>query len=57
MVCLDWNDNDPYELIGFEFDDEATYIDIVLVPCNYIHTLGGYSEDSISPECIGDLEE
>ena len=57
MVCLDWKDNDPYELIGFEFDDEATYIDIVLVPCNYIHTLGGYSEDSISPECIGDLEE
>ena len=57
MVCLDWNDNDPYELIGYEFDDETTYIDIILVPCNYVHTLGDYRGDSVSPECIGDQEQ
>ena len=57
MFCLDWNDDEPFELIGNSIDDNYTRLEIVLVPCNYMHTQLGYQDDSINPECIGDLEE
>ena len=40
-----------------EFDDEYTYLEIVLVPCNLVYTIEGYSGDSVSSECVGDQEE
>ena len=57
MVCIDWTDVEPYEIMGYEFDDDYIRLEVVLVPCNYLHTMLGYQEDSISSECIGDLDE
>ena len=58
MICIDWQDDDPYQIRGQEFfDDEYIYLDIVLVPCNYVHTMEGYGGDSISSECIRDQEK
>ena len=56
MLCLDWNDNKPLEIGGRENDINYTRLDIVLAPCNYLHTMLDYKDDTISPECIEDLE-
>ena len=56
MYCIDWNDDDPFELIGeSSHDDDYARIDVTLTPCNYLHTMLDYQDDSISPECIGDI--
>ena len=55
MFCIDWDDDEPYEIQGYEFEDTYTHLDIVMTPCNYIHTKFGYEGDSVSSECIGDL--
>ena len=57
MFCIDWYDDDLFEILGSDEDDDHTRVEVVLVPCNYLHTQFGYDGDSISPECIGDLEE
>ena len=56
MFCIDWNDDNPIEIMGHEFDSDYTALDIIIVPCNYIHTMFGYQGDSIHPECNGELE-
>ena len=56
LFCIDWDDDNPFEITGYEFDDNYTRLEIVLVPCNYIHTMLDYKDDSVSSECIGDLE-
>ena len=38
MLCLDWDDGDPLEIIGADSNDDYTRLEVVLVPCNYIHT-------------------
>ena len=53
---MDWNDDDPFELNGDINDDDYTSIEVILTPCNYLHTMNGYREDKIDPECIADLE-
>ena len=58
MFCIDWNDDDPFEIIGEStHDDDYARIDVIVTPCNYLHTLLGYQGDSIHPECVGDLQE
>ena len=59
MFCIDWNDDDPLLLEGNEWGstDEWTSIELLLNPCNYIHTMQDYKEDFISPECIPDLDK
>ena len=47
MYCIDWVDDDPIEVFGYEFDDNYTAIDVILVPCNYLHTMNGHQGDSI----------
>ena len=55
MFCIDWNDDDPIELINQDAkDDDYARIDVTVTPCNYLHTMLGYEGDSISDECIGD---
>ena len=53
MFCVDWNDvNEPFDIKGSDEDDDHSRIEVMLVPCNYMHTELGYQGDSISPECI-----
>ena len=57
MVCIDWDDDDPISIGGVQNDDNYQILDIVLVPCNYIHTQLGYTSDSVTTECDPDLNE
>ena len=57
MFCVDWNDDEPFELLGHERDDNFARFDIVLNPCNYLHTLLDYKDDSVSSECVTDLQK
>ena len=56
MFCLDWDDDDPIEVIGTEIDNDYTRLEVVLTPCNYVHRQLGDVGDSIHPECVTDLE-
>ena len=42
LLCIDWNDDDPIEIIGYENDDDYARIEAVLVPCNYVHIMMGH---------------
>ena len=55
MFCID--DFKNYVIYGNEKNSEYQRFEVVLVPCNYLHTLFGYTEDSIHPECVADLNE
>ena len=57
MFCIDWGKDNPIDIHGYEFDDEYTRLEVILLPCNYVHTQLGYIDDPIHPECVGDLEE
>ena len=56
MFCIDWNDDDPYSIQGYEFDNDYTRIEVRLLPCNYIHTMLGHEGDFVNPDCVTDLE-
>ncbi len=57
MFCINFDNEDSVVLNGEFFDDNYTRIDITLAPCNYLHTALNYTDDSVSPECIPDLEK
>ena len=58
FLCIDWDDKiEPMAIQGTSSQDDFQRIDIALVPCNYVHTMFDYEDDSVSPECIGSLEE
>ena len=58
LFCPDWDvlDNEM-EIWSIEDDDDYQRIDIVLLPCNYLHFEFGDTGDTIAPECIADLKE
>ena len=56
MFCLDWDSQDIL-IYGNERNDEYQRIELVLTPCNYLHTHLGYKDDKIHPECVADLEK
>ena len=45
------------EIYGDENNVEHQRIEMLLLPCNYLHTDTGYTGDSIHPECIDDLDK
>lgn len=53
MYCLDLDEE--ISLFGNERNDNYASLEIVLVPCNYVHSHLGYEGDSIHPECIADI--
>ena len=58
MYCLDWNDDIPFEIVGEKVaDDDYARLEVMLNPCNYLHTQLGYQDDSIHPECVEGLQE
>ena len=54
MYCLDWEDDKAEDMLinGHSKNDEYQRLDIILVPCNYVHSYLGYEGDSISNECL-----
>ena len=59
MYCIDWEGEDvePIEIYGNEKNDEYQRVELVLVPCNYLHTHLGNVGDTIADECIADLDK
>ncbi len=55
MYCLDRNQLEGIEIYGDEKNQNYARLEILLLPCNYLHTELGWTEDTIHPECIGDL--
>ena len=55
MFCLDWSAQELL-LYGNEKNYEYQRIEIVLTPCNYIHTHLGYDLDSVHKDCVADLD-
>ena len=54
MFCIDEFEN--FVVYGNEKNSEYQRVEVILVPCNYLNTQFGYTEDSIHPECIADLD-
>ena len=57
MYCIEWNDDDPIKLYGTGHEDDFARIDVIFVPCNYLHTMLDYKGDTIHPECVGDKQK
>ena len=56
MLCLDWDGEEPIEIMGKETDADYARFEVFMTPCNYLHTMLGYKDDTVSPECVKDLE-
>ena len=55
MFCLDWSED--IFIYGNEKNEEYQRIELVLTPCNYLHTHLGYKNDTVHPDCVADLEK
>ena len=58
LFCLD-PPNKPKDFVinGNENSSEFRYFELLLLPCNYLHAEFGFTEDTIHPECIADLDK
>jgi len=54
LLCLDDESLRDFEIYGYDSEPEHQRIEFILLPCNYLHKT--WAEDTIHPECIGDLE-
>ena len=53
-MCIDWQSEDIL-VYGNSKADNFQRIEFILLPCNYIHTDLGYTDDFVADECIPDL--
>ena len=58
LFCIDWDKiGDEMVIYGEEHYIDYQIIDIVLVPCHYIHNVLGWTGDRETPECLADREK
>ena len=57
MYCLDKDQMEGLEVYGVENNKNHARLELMLLPCNFLNTQFGYSEDFIHPECVEDLTE
>lgn len=58
LFCVDWEkQGDKINIWGVDHNTNYQYIEIVLVPCNYVHSEFGETGDKITPECLADREK
>ena len=55
MFCIDADEH--IRIYGNENNNNYQRIEILLTPCNYLHTHLGYEGDSVHPDCIADLDQ
>ena len=53
FYCIDWTDD--LEIYG-DLAQDSSFIEIFLLPCNYLFTEWGYTGDSIYEKCKWNLE-
>ena len=57
LFCIDWEKfGDQMDIYGVSHYTDFQYIDMELVPCQYLHTFGGWTGDKVTPECLYDKE-
>ena len=56
FFCIDWPEDEPALIYGDTQSNDYQYVDINLVPCNYVHAEFGETGDYIREECKSDLE-
>ena len=52
LFCVDWDDDNPFVLQGNENNFSFATIDILLLPCNYVHSDYGDIGDFVHKDCI-----
>lgn len=57
FMCIDFEEGENLKIYGNERNDEYQRIEIVLVPCNYLHSHLGYRLDRIHEDCVADLDK
>ena len=57
LFCIDFDPDESVAIFGEFQDDSYLRLEVTLTPCNYLHTWDGYTGDSISPDCIPDLDK
>ena len=55
LYCID--QTDEFKIFGEWTATDFLTVTMDLVPCNYMHTHLGYEGDSISDDCIADLDQ
>ena len=55
MYCLD--ETQELEIYGTENNMNYQRVEILFVPCNYLHEELGYTEDSVYKDCVADLDK
>ena len=57
LYCVDWERyGDFLSVWGISSYQDFQFIELTLVPCNYLHTWWG-NEDSVSDECIRNRDQ
>ena len=51
MYCFDQAEMEGLEIYGDEKNENYAKLEVMLLPCNYLHTELGYKLDTIHPEC------
>ena len=58
LYCFDWDAlSDDLVIQSIEDDNNYQRIELLVLPCNYIHKEFGNVGDSIAPECIADQKK
>ena len=56
FYCIDWDDDNPFEIYGQQTGLNYQRLEVILVPCNYVHKEFGETGDYVRDECQSDLE-
>ena len=57
LFCIDWEKfGQKMHIFGTSHYTDFRFIDVELVPCQYIHNRYGYEDDKVTPECLYDKE-
>ena len=55
LFCIDWEKfGKNMRIFGTSHYTDFRFIDVELVPCQYVHNLNGYELDKPTPECLYD---
>ena len=52
MYCFDQDEMQGLEIYGDEKNENHGKLEILVLPCNYLHTDLGWTEDTIQPDCV-----
>ena len=53
LFCIDWDKiGEEMEIWGTSHYPDFRFVDIELVPCQYLHNFAGWTGDKVTPECL-----